>query len=395
SFPLEAYRSIVRILIDARCLQSPSPRSGVGVYAERIIRELIDGNQESRIRNSGIEWIVFANGFVNPRPHLPRFDAPNVRWTIGRIPNTLWNLKTMFQIPDSRFQIPDVVFLPNLNFLPPLPTHTRLIVTVHDLSFEHFTDCFTWKQRVWHRMIRPRALLTRADTIIAMSETTQRDLVETYGIPEKKIRVVYPGIEGSGVSTQLQGVLRQRYQLPAQFILTLSAIEPRKNIDGLIAAFELLPTTISPLHGLHLVIAGIPGSASRAIHRQIARSPARDRIHLLGAIPEHEKRALLALASCFVYPSLWEGFGFPPLEAMAVGVPVVASTGGALPEVLGNAALLVDPLDPNAIADAITRIHTDATLHADLRARGHARAAQFRWDTTAHQVLDCIMMGLP
>ncbi len=173
------------------------------------------------------------------------------------------------------------------------------------------------------------------------------------------------------------------------FILTLSSIEPRKNIDGLIAAFERLTAP------MHLVIAGIPGSASRAIHRQIARSPARARIHLLGPIPEDEKRALLALSSCFVYPSLWEGFGFPPLEAMAVGVPVVASTGGALPEVLGNAALLIDPLDPSAIADAITRVHTDAALRADLRARGHARAAQFRWDTAARQVLDCILMGSP
>jgi glycosyltransferase involved in cell wall biosynthesis len=284
----------------------------------------------------------------------------------------------------------DLVFLPNLNFLPPLPKHTRLVVTVHDLSFEHFPDCFTWKQRLWHRAIRPRALLARADAIIAVSKTTKRDLMETYGIPDSRIHVVYPGIEVDGGRWTVDDGRDQKLstincQLSTPYILSLSELSPRKNLDGLITAFGQLSTVHSPLSTLHLVIAGNHGSAERALRRQIARSPVRDHIHLIGPVTEDEKHALLARAACFVYPSLWEGFGFPPLEACERGVPVVASTGGALPEVLGDAALLVDPLDPAAIAEGIARVLTDDTLRIDFITRGRARAARYRWEEAAER----------
>jgi len=427
----------VRIVVDFRCLQSPPPRGGVGVYAEHITRALLTGHQASAQSNQhDIEWILFANGLVDTRRHLPTLEAPNVRWYITHWPNKLWNA-TSFIIHHSPFTIPDLVFLPNLNFIPRLPTRTRLVVTVHDLSFEHFPDCFTPKQRLWHRFVRPRALLHRADAIIAVSETTKRDVVETYGIPEEKVHVVYPGIEDPNTQYPMSNVQSNpKSQTPVSnghcdighwslvighspFILSFSELSPRKNLDGLVAAFKQLAAPA------HLVIAGNHGSAERILRRQIARSPARDRIHLLGPVPENEKRALLARAACFVYPSLWEGFGFPPLEAMAAGVPVVASTGGALPEVLGDAALrsegeslplrgsptaavgeaqtasspnppprgaagaalLVDPLDPTAIADAIARVLTDSTLRTDLITRGRARTARYRWERAAERTL--------
>ncbi|MDO8622467.1 MAG: glycosyltransferase, partial [bacterium] len=237
----------MRILIDCRCLQSPPPRGGVGVLAEGMVRALLEQNKESGIKNHGVEWILFANGLVDPRRHLPQFDAPNVWWIVGRAPNKFWNFKSIFQIPDSRFQIPDVVLLPNLNFIPRLPAHTKLVVTVHDLSFEHFPDCFTPKQRLWHHFIRPRKLLQRADAIIAVSETTKRDVVETYGIPEEKVHVVYPGI--GNAKCKMQNAKRSDenpnssfiiHHSSFPFILTLSEISPRKNLDGLITAFEQL-----------------------------------------------------------------------------------------------------------------------------------------------------------
>jgi glycosyltransferase involved in cell wall biosynthesis len=325
---------------------------------------------------------------VDPRRYLPTFEGPNVRWVIGRWPNKLFNLGSVFSIQYPVFSIPDVVFLPNLSFLPPIPKRTKLVVTVHDLSFEHFPDCFTVKQRLWHRFVRPRTLLERADAIIAVSETTKQDVVETYGIPEGKIHVVYPGIK-QGTGNREQGTVLLAANLRSeigdnQYILSLAEISPRKNLDGLIAAFEQLAAP------LRLVIAGIAGSAMPAIRRQIARSPARDRIHCIGPVTEDEKHALLARASCFVYPSLWEGFGFPPLEARERGCPVVASTGGSLPEVLGDAALLVDPLDPAAIADAIHRVLTDEALRTNLIASGRERAAQYQWDRAAKQALGVI-----
>lgn len=174
--------------------------------------------------------------------------------------------------------------------------------------------------------------------------------------------------------------------MTAGYILSLSELSPRKNLDGLVAAFERLLTTDYRLPPVHLVIAGKHGSATRSLQRHIARSPARDRIHLLGPVTDDEKAALLARAHVFAYPSFWEGFGFPPLEAMAAGVPVVASAAGSLPEVLGDAALLANPLDPAAIARALTRALTDDALRANLRARGFARATRYRWDAAGAQI---------
>jgi glycosyltransferase involved in cell wall biosynthesis len=365
----------MRICIDLRCLQTPPPRGGVGVYAEHLVRALL-------ARDHANEYLLFANGVMNPARHLPTFDAPNTRKVVGHWPNKFWKIASPLPYSPCRIPRADTVFLPNLNCLPPLPPQTRLVVTVHDLSFEHFPDLFTVKQRLYHRMIRPCALLARANAIIAVSETTKRDAVETYGIPEERIHVVYPGL-GRNEELRMENgelsIAKRRYVLPECFILTLSELSPRKNIDGLIAAFEYLP---SP----SLVLAGVHGSAERALRRQIARSRARDRIHLLGPVSETEKRTLVARARCFAYPSIWEGFGFPPLDAMAAGVPVVASTGGSLPEVLGDAALLVDPLDPRAIADALLRACSDTPLRTTLIQRGHARAAAFDWNRTAATV---------
>ncbi|MBI4434290.1 glycosyltransferase family 4 protein, partial [Candidatus Uhrbacteria bacterium] len=297
----------MRILIDCRCLQKPAPRSGVGVLTEGMLRALLAADSTN-------EYFLFANGFVDPRRYLPTFGAPNVRWIIRRIPNKILNGAWSLGLHAWRFPKVDILLVPNPNFLPTLPRDIPLVLVVHDLSFEHFRDCFTPKQRLLYRLMHPRKLLHRADAIIAVSETTKRDVMETYGIPEEKVHVVYPGIEHPNLRMDPNAPngeefvafgsgIRSIRMFPDPYILTLSAIEPRKNIDGLIAAFERL----TPLHlytstpPLHLIIAGIPGSATPAIRRQIARSPARDRIHLLGPVSESEKHALLARASCFVY----------------------------------------------------------------------------------------------
>ncbi|MBI4433575.1 glycosyltransferase family 4 protein [Candidatus Uhrbacteria bacterium] len=362
-----------RIFIDCRCLQSPPPRGGVGVVAEQLTRHLLAIDRTN-------EYLLFANGLGNTARHLPPFEAPNARWHITHWPNKVWNgvacgPRQLPRLPDA-----DVVFLPNLNFLPPLHPRTRFVVMVHDLSFAHFPECFTPKQRLWHRCIRPAQLLARAHAIVAVSHTTAHDIVDTYGILEQRIHVISPGLTPAPVSATHP--IDERYRLPSRFLLTLSAGEPRKNIDGCIAAFARA-ATIPELRNLHLVIAGIAGSATRALRRIIAHSPVRNRIHCIGPIPESEKHALYAHAECFVYPSIWEGFGIPPLEAMMAGTPVVSSTGGALPEILGDAALLVDPLDPGAIARAIIRACTNPTLRSTLITRGHHRASRFRWEDAA------------
>ncbi|MDO8462909.1 MAG: glycosyltransferase family 1 protein [bacterium] len=365
----------MRILIDLRCLQSPPPRGGVAHYAEDLTRHLLR-------RDRGNAYELFANGLVAPAAHLPTFTAPHARWRIWRLPNKVFKVAHALSVPAGRLA-PDVAWLPNLDYIPFLHPKTRIVVTVHDLSFEHFPDCFTTRQRAWHRLLRPHKLLHRADAIVAVSETTKRDIIETYGIPEAKVHVIMPGIDcthddasAPPLSCALCCILPEGFP----FILSLSEISPRKNLDGLVAAFELLDTP------LHLVIAGKSGSAVRALRRQITRSPAADRIHLIGAVAEHEKTALLARATCFVVPSFWEGFGFPPLEAMVAGVPVIASAHGSLPEVLGDAALFVDPRDPAAIARALRLVTTDAAFHATLIARGSTQARKYQWNDAAEQL---------
>ncbi|MBI2483321.1 glycosyltransferase family 4 protein [Candidatus Uhrbacteria bacterium] len=366
-----------RILFDGRSLQSPPPRGGVGVVAEQLLQHLLAGDTAN-------EYLLFVNGMGNFAGHLPVLTAPHARWMRTYWPNKCWNAAARCGLPVLRPPEVDVVFLPNLNFLPPLHRCTKLVVMVHDLSFVHFPDCFTPKQRLWHHAIRPRTLLQRANAIVAVSHTTARDIVDTYGIPTSRVHVIPPGITHCA-PTESPHALRSRYALPVKFILTLSAWEPRKNLDGLIAAFEQCATH-PELQDTHLIIAGIPGSATRTIRRLADHSAMRNRIRFLSAIPDHEKHALYALATCFAYPSIWEGFGIPPLEAMAAGTPVVASTGGSLPEILGNAALLVDPLDPGAIARAIVHACTDHHLRAEIIAQGRARAQRYSWITAAQQL---------
>ncbi|MFH1430195.1 MAG: glycosyltransferase family 1 protein [Candidatus Uhrbacteria bacterium] len=369
----------MRILIDLRCLQAPPPRGGVARYAEGLTRTLLATDTVN-------DYTLFANGSIRPKVNLPVFDAPNAHWHIGRLPNKVLKGAHMLGIPTPRIDV-DVALLTNLDYVPFISHNTRCIVAVHDLSFEHFPEFFSLRQRAWHRVLRPRQLLNRADTILAVSRTTKRDVMETYCIPDEKIHVLYPGLAIPESKTTnanqcpMSGANNHTILgADTPYILALSELSPRKNIDGIVAAFAQLPARY------HLVIAGIRGSASPHLQQLVHRSPAHDRIHCVGTVSENEKRALLEHARCFAYPSFWEGFGFPPLDAMAAGVPVVASTSGSLPEILDDAALLVDPLDPNAIARALTIALEDHQTRMTYITRGRARAAEFTWATTVAQL---------
>lgn len=369
----------MRVLVDLRCLQAPPPRGGVARYAEEMTRALLAADAQ---RASPIAWTLYANGAWGAQAHLPTFNHPHAQWHVGRWPNKACSASALLRLDAWRWPHADVVWLPNLAMVPRLAPRTKLVVTVHDLSFAHFADCCTVRERLWHRAVRPRELLTRADVVVAVSETTKRDVVETYGVPEEKVRVVYPGVDHRATQQPaLHATARITARQGTPYVLALSEHSPRKNLDGLIAAFAHLPGQ------LHLIIAGKPGSASRMLRQRIARAPTRERIHVLEAVTEHERTAILAGARCFAVPSFWEGFGFPPLEAMAAGVPVVAAAAGSLPEVLGDAAILCDPLDPADIARALTRACDDATLRATVIARGHVRTQRFTWAHAAQELL--------
>jgi len=274
----------------------------------------------------------------------------------------------------------DALLMPNLNFI---ATRQPYLIFVHDLSFARHPEWFTPKMRLWHRMVRPKDLLARAAAVLAVSEFTKNDVVSLYGIDPVRITVVPPAVP----ATATAGVPAPEHgpdnATPAgrPYFLSLSALEPRKNITGLIRAFDALDRD-----DVDLVIAGPKGWMYDEIFRTAARARSRGRIRFAGPISEAEKTRLLRGATALVYPSFYEGFGIPALEAMAAGCPVIASLATAVSETVGNAAFLVEPTRPADITGAMAALLDDTTLRERLVAAGTERAKRYSWEVSAEAV---------
>jgi len=269
--------------------------------------------------------------------------------------------------------------------LPPVRRGTRTLLTVHDLSFVRDPASAAPGLRDYLEVVVPRSV-ARADHILADSAATRSDLIELYRTPPEKITVLYCGIHAAfrPVSdAQTLAAVRDRYGLgSAPFILAVSTLQPRKNYTRLIQAFARLPD-----QSTNLVIAGGKGWLFETIFSEVERLRLRERVIFPGFVADADLPALYSAARLLAYPSLYEGFGLPMLEAMACGTPVVASTASCLPEVAGDAARLVSPTDVEALAAALDQVLTDEALRRDLAAKGHARAGQFTWEHAARQLL--------
>ncbi len=252
----------------------------------------------------------------------------------------------------------------------------KVVLTVHDLSFLRHPEWFKWERAVYYRAsIRPSVRL--ADLIIADSEATAGDLEKFLGVSRERCVVVPLGV-GEELRPADAGAVkraRMKYGLPERFFLYLGTIEPRKNLPRLIEAFD----SIAAGTDQHLVIAGREGWKPEATRRAYAEATYRARIHFPGFVAAEDMSAVMSAATTFVWPSLWEGFGLPPLEAMACGLPVITSSTSSLPEVAGEAALLVNPEDTDAIASAMKRLAADRELQTRLRAAGLVRARELSW----------------
>ncbi len=261
----------------------------------------------------------------------------------------------------------------------------RSVVTVHDLSFLLYPDTHSADSRRHYAQVA--RTVERADRIIAVSEATKRDLVREVGADPARIRVVYEAAAhvpelattGGGARAPEPAPFAQPYVLSVQ-----AAIEPRKNIPRLIAAFA----QVRRAHpGLRLVVAGGPGTDEPVVRAAVARHDLAAAVDFPEMLPERLLQASYRGALALAYPSLYEGFGLPLLEAMSVGTPIIASRVSSLPEVAGDAALLVDPFDVDALAGALERIAGDAALRADLTARGYRRVQCFSWQRAAQETL--------
>jgi glycosyltransferase involved in cell wall biosynthesis len=348
---------------------------GIGTYVRELVPALlrVDPGIDIRPFHARFGGAEPAEGWA--RQLSPEEIPARIRTLYPR-----WDLFARPPLPPS-LRSADVVHATNHAAVPPAGDGQRLIVTVHDLAFEHFPQLFPTSWR-WLYRAGVRAAARRADAIITPSRSTAEDLVSRTSAAPDRIHVVplAAALEHGGADV---AATLARLKVPAPYVLFVGTLEPRKNLVRLVRAYRRVAATGLP-HTL--VLAGGMGWHGSELLRELALAGPGE-VVLTGELSRPELDALYRGAACFAYPSLYEGFGLPVLEAMARGVPVVASTGSSLPEVAGEDAIAVDPGSVAEIADAIRRVLSDADLAAGLAARGRRRASTFSWEETARRTL--------
>lgn len=345
--------------------------AGLGRYAGEIARGLAEYHPE-------LNLTLFYNQHGQAQlpdylAHLPSqtVNIGNKPWRMGVLLSNLlrWPL-------DKTFGGPQIFHA--TNHLLAHFKQARTVYTLHDLIFLHYPEYHLFYNRVYLTFAMPRYLKAAA-VIITPSECSKRDALKAYDLPESKFRVIYEAPSPTFQPTRDMDTLervRQRYQLPPQFMLHVGTIEPRKNLSRLLKAFQPLLTDWPELK---LVLVGKKGWLYDDFFARLQTLGLTEQVIFPGFIADADLPAIYQLATLMVYPSLYEGFGLPPLEAMACGTPVISSNRASLPEVVGEAGLMVEPTDTAALHQAIRRVLADDELQADLRERGLARAKRFSW----------------
>ncbi len=353
----------MRIAIDARKLHD----YGIGTYVRNILRELAQND-------GGHTYVLLcrASDAEGIQAQSPRFETLveaagnySIREQVT-IPVDLWRAHV------DLFHAPHYVVSP----LTPKP----YVVTIHDCIHLRFPQYLP--NRAAH--VYARAMMTlaarRATKILTVSHASKEDILHFLGVPADKVEVIYNGLDqrlaAAPTPSEIERV-RDRYMLTSPFILYTGNIKPHKNVDRLIEAYAILRQRGHA--DVKLLIIGEEISRFPNLRRLVHRHQLHGHVRFFGFVPDATLSVLYRLASVFVFPSLYEGFGLPPLEAMASGVPVVTSNVSSLPEVVGDAALLIDPLDPAALAAAMGRVLDEPALRADLVRRGYERAQTFSW----------------
>ncbi len=348
-------------------------QAGVGRYTRHLVEQL------GRTAESDDDLSLFYFDFK--RKGMP-FQVPAareqvIRWVPGRIVQKAW--KTLgwpsFNLFAGRA---DVYHFPNF-IRPPLSSGAS-VVTIHDAAFLRYPETLEEKNLLYlTRLIKQT--LDRTDRIITVSAFTARELIERAGADESKLEVIHSGLDPmfTPPETGQIDMVRQRYGLHRPYLLNIGTVEPRKNLPFLMYVFETLDEDID------LVIAGMKGWKFEPILKRMQTSIKRSRIHYIDYVADGDLPSLYAGAEAFVFPSLYEGFGFTPLEAMRCGTPVVSSTAGSLPEVLGDAAALVEDFDAGAWVQAIRSVLTDTAHRDGLIAAGRDKADSYGWHHTAEQ----------
>ena len=357
--------------IDASRTAAPRP-TGTERYAIEITRALIAAGSEDH-------FLLYFNA-PPPPGRLPR--DRRVRWRVIPAPR-LW---THVRLSLEMLTRPaDVLFVPAHSL--PLHHPDASVVTVHDLGYLYFPEEHGRAARVVRHWSN-RWSAARAARTIAISRATRDDLVAHYRVAARRISIVHHGYSPDFRPVRDPArldVVRTRHGLGGPFFLFVGTLQPRKNYERLLRAFDQFAGSSREPH--LLALAGARGWQQGRLQRALRTMDHRSRVRLLDYVPQDDLPSLMSAADVLVLPSLYEGFGLPALEAMACGTPVLASNTSALPEVVDDAGLLVDPLDVGAIAAGLTRLAGDPGLRADLSARGRTRAAEFTWERAGRETL--------
>jgi glycosyltransferase involved in cell wall biosynthesis len=362
----------MRIAIDARKLRD----YGIGTYVRNLLRQL--ARQDTRH-----EYVVFCQ-----EQDWDSVDAlgPHFRAVVENA--APYSIAEQAAIPlDLRREAIELFHAPHY-VLPPL-TPCRSVVTIHDCIHLRFPQYLPSKLAYAYARAQLWAATHLAARVMTVSEASKRDILRYFRVPESRIDVIYNAIDDrfwQEPDPEAIARVRERYQLDGPFVLYAGNIKPHKNLERLIESFHLLRQQNPDLRHVRLLIIGDEISKYASLRRAVHRHKLHKHVRFFGFVADQTLAALYRLAGVFVFPSLYEGFGLPPLEAMASGTPVITSNVSSLPEVVGDAALMIDPYEPEAIADAMRRVLTDEALRADLRRRGLARAREFSWERSIARV---------
>jgi glycosyltransferase involved in cell wall biosynthesis len=369
----------MRIGIDARPLSGQA--AGVPRVVSSLVRELETIDQEnSYYLYSHREFHLF---FENPRWHKRvgsgGLGLPSVVW--------FWTEGKRAILKDHLDLFWSAVYIPPRS----LPSSVTTILTVHDLEWRLYPETMSLGTYYAHRLLVWPSV-RQADRIVTVSESTARDLRRVLNVPESKIETIHHGV-GSAYRPQDHELAAQhvaaKYGVSSHYALAVGTVQPRKNLVTLVQAMKILRDRSGT--SLQLLVAGARGWKNTALDETITRLGLSDGdIRFLGMVPEEDLPVLYSGSWVFVFPSLYEGFGLPLVEAMACGVPVIASNTSSIPEVVGEAALLVPPTQPEAFAEAILRLGNDEDLRRTMIEKGLRRAACFGWDKAARQLLECM-----
>lgn len=354
-------------------------RAGIGRYVRDLIAALAAEDTQTDYR-------LFVAGARSQT--LPPSPGSNFIWKPTRLtPQWCARLWHRLHIPLPVEQFTGGVDLYHATdfVLPPTRPRTRTILQVHDLSFVRVPETAAPRLKAYLDRVVP-ASVKRAGHILADSLATKNDLIELYGVAENKITVLYGGVDPRFQLAEDEAIqfARQKYHLDGfPYILSVGTVQPRKNYGRLI---EAVAQVRAHGHDIHLVIAGGRGWLEDSIYDTVQSTGMESYTHFTGFVDDADLPALYSAASCFAFPSLYEGFGLPVLEAMACGTPVMTSNISSLPEAAGDAAFLIDPYEVGAIGDALEKIFTDSSLRSRMIDSGFRHAAQFTWEKSARKL---------